>query len=128
MGRALIKPSSIGLNYTRSYQLLKTGSRTIESCIRQSSTAIQSVLFVVVLSTPIPAIPQQYSIDWHTIDGGGEVLAESGDRRWQLSGTLGQWDSSPMLAQSGSGWMLTGGFWPVTVDQTELLFRDSFEG
>lgn len=71
---------------------------------------------------------QDYSIDWHTIDGGGELLSESTDQTWQLSGTIGQPDSTESLDLSGNAWTLTGGFWPVTVDQTDVLFRDGFEG
>lgn len=80
---------------------------------------------LLLLSTILPA--QDYSIDFHTIDGGGEILSESADQRWQLSGTLGQWDSTESLALSGGGYTLTGGFWPVNIDQTDRLFRDGFE-
>jgi hypothetical protein len=89
--------------------------------------AAQSALMIVLLWLPVAAIPQQWDMDWRTIDGGGEVLTETGDGKWQLSGTLGQWDGSESLALSGAGWTLTGGFWPVTVEQTDVLFRDGFE-
>lgn len=84
------------------------------------------VLTFLLLSTPTWA--QDFSIDWHSIDGGGEVLSETGDQQWQLSGTLGQWDDSASQALSGTGWTLTGGFWPVNIDQTNIMFRDGFEG
>lgn len=80
------------------------------------------------LLLPAAAIPQDYSVDFHTVDGGGEILAESADQRWQLSGALGQWDGTDSLALSGSGYTLTGGFWGVNIDQTDRLFRDGFEG
>lgn len=70
---------------------------------------------------------QDFSIPWSTVDGGGEVLSETADRQWQLSGTLGQWDGTESLALSGSGWTLTGGFWPATVGETDRLFSDGFE-
>ena len=79
------------------------------------------------LLLPALAVPQVWDVDWHTIDGGGEVLSETADGQWQLSGTLGQWDSTASLALSGAGWTLSGGFWPVTVDQTDRLFSDGFE-
>ena len=82
-----------------------------------------AMLFVI--STALPA--QEFSVPWSTVDGGGEVLAETPDRQWQLSGTLGQWDGTESLALSGSGWTLTGGFWPVTVGETDRLFADGFE-
>ena len=77
---------------------------------------------------PATAIPQDYALNFYTIDGGGEILAESDDQRWQLSGTLGQWDTTESLELAGSGYTLTGGFWPVNIDQTDRLFRDGFEG
>lgn len=82
-------------------------------------------LLAVLISSQ--ALPQVWDVDWHTIDGGGEVLSETADGQWQLSGTLGQWDSTASLALSGAGWTLSGGFWPVTVDQTDRLFSDGFE-
>ena len=42
--------------------------------------------------------------------------------------TRGQWDGTELIEQSGGGYTLTGGFWPVNVDQTDILFRDGFEG
>lgn len=84
------------------------------------------LIWLLTISATVMA--QDWSMDWHTIDGGGEVLTETSDSQWQLSGTTGQPDSTESLELSGSGWTLTGGFWPVTVDQTEVLFRDSFEG
>ena len=85
------------------------------------------LLTAAVLTTPITQA-QDYSVDWHTIDGGGELLSESDDQSWQLSGTIGQPDGTALLDVSGNGWTLTGGFWPVTVDQTDVVFRDSYEG
>ena len=67
------------------------------------------------------------SVGFHTTHG-GEILAESADPRWQLSGTLGQWDSTELIEQSGGGYTLTGGCWPVNIDQTDILLRDGFEG
>lgn len=86
------------------------------------------ILGLTILFLPATIAAQDFTIDWHTIDGGGEVLSETSDQQWQLSGTLGQWDSTESQSLTGAGWTLTGGFWPVTVDQTDLLFRDSFEG
>jgi hypothetical protein len=88
--------------------------------------ARQVCVALFLLSTALPA--QDHAIDFHTIDGGGEILAESADARWQLSGTLGQWDSTESLELSGSGYTLTGGFWGVNIEQTDLLFSDGFEG
>jgi len=86
----------------------------------------RTVLPVLVLIA-LPAAAQDYSIDWHTIDGGGEIVSETADQAWQLSGTLGQWDSTESLELAGGGYTLTGGFWPATVDETDRLFSDGFE-
>ena len=94
---------------------------------RPKQASIQTCCAALFLLSPaLPA--QDYSIDFHTIDGGGEILSESADQRWQLSGTLGQWDSTEALELSGDGYTLTGGFWPVNIDQTDILFRDGYEG
>lgn len=90
------------------------------------SAGMVAAAALLLSSTALPA--QNFTIDWHTIDGGGEVLAETSDHQWQLSGTLGQWDSSELQATSGANWTLTGGFWPVNTNQTSLLlFSDGFE-
>ena len=76
----------------------------------------------------VNAFAQDFSVDWHTIDGGGEVLSETSDQQWQLSGAIGQPDATELIDLSGNGWTLTGGFWAVNIEQTDLLFRDSYEG
>ena len=61
-------------------------------------------------SQPVHA---QYSIDWHTIDGGGGT---STNGQYSLSGTIGQPDAGTM---SGGPFTLQGGFWGiVTAVQT----------
>jgi hypothetical protein len=74
------------------------------------------------------AFAQDFSVDWHTIDGGGEMLSETADQQWQLSGTIGQPDATELIDLAGGGWSLTSGFWAVNIDETDQLFRDSFEG
>ena len=88
----------------------------------------RSLSVPALILLPALAIPQTWDVDWHSVDGGGEVLAETADGQWQLSGALGQWDSTELIEQSGGGYTLTGGFWPVNIDQTDILFRDGFEG
>lgn len=83
------------------------------------------VLALILLSAALSA--QDFEIEWWRIDGGGEVLSETADQQWQLSGTVGQWDGTESQALSGGGWTLSGGFWPVTVDETDRLFHDGFE-
>ncbi len=54
------------------------------------------------------AIAQTYSIDWHTIDGGGGT---STGGVYAVSGTIGQPDAGPTM--SGGNYTLQGGFWGV---------------
>ena len=86
------------------------------------------ILTALVLPVAGPALAQDWSIDWHALDGGGEMMSETADQTWRLSGSLGQPDASEMIELSGGEWTLTGGFWPVNINQTNLLFRDEFEG
>ena len=51
---------------------------------------------------------QAYSLDWHTIDGGGGGTSTGGV--YSVSGTIGQPDAGLM---SGSGYSLDGGFWSL---------------
>jgi hypothetical protein len=53
---------------------------------------------------------QDYSIDWHTIDGGGGT---STGGVFAVSGTVGQPDAGPTMA--GGGFTLTGGFWALPI-------------
>ena len=57
---------------------------------------------------------QPFSIDWHTIDGGGGT---STGGVFTITGTIGQPDASGAL--TGGVYSVTGGFWPgVTLVQT----------
>jgi hypothetical protein len=47
----------------------------------------------------------QYSIDWHTVDGGGGTSAGG---VYTVSGTVGQPDAGKL---SGGSYTLEGGFW-----------------
>lgn len=55
----------------------------------------------------VSAIAQTYSIDWHTIDGGGGT---STGGMYAVSGTIGQPDAGRM---SGGNYTLQGGFWGI---------------
>ena len=96
--------------------------------VAPARSSLAAVLLSLALLLPSAASTQDYSLDFYTVDGGGEILSESDDQQVQLSGTLGQWDSTELIEQSGGGYTLTGGFWPVNIEQTDLLFRDGFEG
>ncbi len=49
-----------------------------------------------------------YEIDWHTVDGGGEMWSTGGD--YELGGTIGQPDARTM---TGGDYTLIGGFWAL---------------
>ncbi len=70
-----------------------------------ANTSIAIVLGLLAGSVSVRA--QSYSIDWHTIDGGGGT---STGGVYTLSGTIGQHDAGTM---SGGNYTLTGGFWGV---------------
>src|SRR5690348_17454014 len=62
---------------------------------------------------PIRSTAQSYTVDWHTIDGGGGT---STGGVYSVSGTIGQPDAGP--AMSGGNFALTGGFWSFSAVQT----------
>jgi len=82
------------------------------------------LVLVALISLPLLAGGQS-TIDWWSVDGGGEIRAEGGI--WTLSGTLGQWDSTEGNLLIGGSWQLTGGFWAVGAPAADQLFVDNFE-
>src|SRR5690349_23718994 len=55
-----------------------------------------------------PANAQSYSIDWHTIDGGGGT---STGGVYSVSGTIGQPDAG--VTMTNGPYAITGGFWAL---------------
>ena len=69
-------------------------------------------ILVVALYGAIGAA-QPYTIDWHTVDGGGGTSAGG---TYELSGSIGQPDAGPgTTGMSGGTFELVGGFWPATL-------------
>jgi hypothetical protein len=66
------------------------------------------VIAFSVIATATAAFGQSYSIDWHTIDGGGGT---STGGVYSVSGTLGQPDAGAPM--TGGPYSLTGGFWSL---------------
>ena len=60
-------------------------------------------LFLIV--TIAIAAPEDFSLDWWTVDSGG---ATSFDDSYRLTGTIGQHDAGYL---SGEQYQLSGGFW-----------------
>jgi hypothetical protein len=71
-----------------------------------------TVIFVgATLSLPSTLPAESYSIDWHTVGGGGGISSgTSGATTYTVSGTIGQ---PATAAMSGGGYSLTGGFWSI---------------
>lgn len=66
-----------------------------------------SSIFACLLFLAAPQAFAQYSIDWHTIDGGGGT---STGGVYSVTGTIGQPDAGTM---SGGNFTLNGGFWSL---------------
>lgn len=69
---------------------------------------------LLVAGFALLAAAQTYTIDWHTIDGGGGT---STGGVYSVSGTIGQPDASTTTMTGGS-YSLTGGFWSLYAVQT----------
>ena len=76
-------------------------------------TAIPALLGLTAISLGT-ALAQDYTVDWFTIDGGGDMWTGSGESGLQLSGTIGQPDANPFVMTGGT-LELVGGFWAVGV-------------
>ena len=74
---------------------------------RKARTTIRALSTSLILCVSA-VVAQDYDIDWHIVDGGGEMRSSGGD--YELSGTIGQPDAGEML---GAPYTLTGGFWAV---------------
>jgi len=91
---------------------------------RSLRSSCARTLCALLIVAPLLAAAQT-TIDWWTVDGGGEIRAEGGD--WTLSGSLGQWDGTEGNLLVGGSWQMTGGFWAVEAPASDGLFVDSFE-
>jgi hypothetical protein len=81
---------------------------------------MMALALLVMSALPATAAPAAYQIVNYTIDGGGQLLT-TGGARFQLSGAIGQADSSAV--QGAGQYTLIGGFWgpyqPITTPGTE---------
>ena len=60
---------------------------------RKAQTMVRSLMALLTLSVGI-VLAQDYAVDWHTVDGGGEMWSTGGD--YELGGTIGQADAGAM--------------------------------
>lgn len=75
----------------------------------------QATMAVLLIAAGVVFAGEGLSIDWYTIDGGGEMAGTGGD--FELSGTIGQPDAGP--TSTGGQFSLTGGFWVVAQSEPE---------
>jgi len=66
---------------------------------------MKMICLLLIVLIFAPAVCADYSIVWHTIDGGGGT---SSGGTYQLTGTIGQPDAG---YHGGGGYELLGGFW-----------------
>jgi len=71
------------------------------------AVAMSLRVFCLLLCSFALSARAQYSIDWHTIDGGGGA---STGGVYSVTGTIGQPDAGAM---SGGNYSVTGGFWGI---------------
>lgn len=77
------------------------------------SVIVVRQLSVVLFALTATIAVAQYQIDWHTIDGGGQL--NSTGATYELSGTIGQPDAGPSMGPMiGGTYELAGGFWMVS--------------
>jgi hypothetical protein len=75
--------------------------------IRKNTTTFMT-LAALTIATLAPAVADDFTIGWWTVDGGGEMFTTGGD--FELSGTVGQPDANTIV-MTGGDFELTGGFW-----------------
>lgn len=82
------------------------------------------VSFAGALLVATTASAQNYTIDWHTTDGGGGT---STGGLFSLNGTIGQPDAGSI---SGGGFSLIGGFWsnPAEMDPGSIVIFSNTNG
>jgi hypothetical protein len=80
---------------------------------------IKLTLSVIALLATANVVADDFSLDWWTVDGGGEMWTTGGD--FELSGTIGQPDAGVTMA--AGDFELTGGFW-AGVGEEEFCYGD----
>ena len=80
---------------------------------------VKLALGVVTFGVATIVMANDFSLDWWTVDGGGEMWTTGGD--FELSGTIGQPDASN--AMTGGDFELAAGFWAGAAED-EFCFGD----
>ena len=66
------------------------------------------ILAIALVVSGGSVLGDDYIVEWWTTDGGGDMFSTGGD--YELSGTVGQPDASPVM-MTGGDFELSGGFW-----------------
>jgi hypothetical protein len=66
------------------------------------------ILVAVSVSGSAAALADDFTVDWYTIDSGGQMWSTGGG--FELGGTIGQADAG-VTAMTGGSFELVGGFW-----------------
>jgi hypothetical protein len=92
----------------------RSGLTRLRSATPRQASALLA-LGLLISGLCLPAFAQNYSIDWHTIDGGGGT---STGGVYSVSGTIGQPDAGGPL--TNGQYSVSGGFWalPTAVQTT----------
>jgi hypothetical protein len=69
----------------------------------------QRMLLLVALACTATALGDGLTIDWWTVDGGGDLWCNG--MSLEVSGAVGQADTDESLTMTGATLSLTGGFW-----------------
>ncbi len=73
---------------------------------------VKLTITILLGAATVAAYGDDFEIDWHTIDSGGEMSSTGGG--FELAGTIGQADAGSFgMPMTGGGFELVGGFWPV---------------
>jgi hypothetical protein len=82
---------------------------------------IKLTLATVALFATVSVLANDFSLDWWTVDGGGEMWTTGGD--FELSGTIGQPDANTTV-MTGGDFELVGGLWAVSLAEPEPIPGD----
>jgi hypothetical protein len=82
---------------------------------------IQLTLVMIIACAAGGVVADDFTLDWWTVDGGGEMWTTGGD--YELSGTIGQPDANE-TAMTGGNFELTGSFWVIASVGPELIPGD----
>ena len=69
-----------------------------------------AALLCLAACTAFGGVADEYTLDWYTVDGGGDLWGAAGN--FTLSGSVGQPDAGVVM--TGANFKLTAGFWAIT--------------